>query len=170
MKSIVIGLATLGLGALIGAVAMHQFGGPSQAQPPGPQASLSAGADFDERIAIALLPEERLHVRGEMLDFLRSVQAISDATLVEDRATIGEVAGALRRGDGSGRAIQQKVPEGFREISRGLRGDFGAIADMADTASMPEIQRALSDSLTRCAACHGTYHAVTETPEESAQP
>ena len=151
MKSIVFALVALGLGALIGAGAMHLRGPESGAQSP-PVGTAVTTPDFDERIAIALLPEERLHVRGEMLDFLRSVQAISDATLVEDRATISEVAGALRRDDGSGRAIQQKVPEGFREISRGLRGDFGAIADMAYTASMPEIQRALSDSLTRCAA------------------
>jgi len=170
MKTIVTGLAALGLGVLIGAGAMHQFGGPSEAQPPATDTYGTAAPVVDERIAIPLLPEERLHVRGEMLKFLNGVQAISDATLRQDRETIGDVAGSLRRGDGSGRSIRQKVPDGFREISRGLRRDFGTIADMADTASMPEIQRALTDSLSRCSACHGTYRAVTETPARGDQP
>jgi len=175
MKLIPVALASLALGALIGASGVHLLVSDSLSDTPASgtpasDAPKAAPSGFDGRIAIALLPEERLHVRGEMLDFLRGVQALSDATLSEDRDTIRDVARSLRRGDGSGRSIRQKVPDGFREISRGLRGDFAAIADMADTADMPEIQRALSDSLNRCAACHGTYHAVTEMPDEPAQP
>ena len=114
----------------------------------------------DGRLALYYTAEDRAHISGEMLAFLQGVQAISSAVVDEDRETIQATAEALRRGDGQGMGVQMKSPEGFRQIGRSLRQDFGAIADMAGTASMPEVQIALSDAMTKCAACHGSYKAV----------
>ena len=113
----------------------------------------------DGRIALYFTADDRAHVSGQMLAFLQGVQTISAAVAEEDRETIRETADALRlgSGDGRGQAVQMKAPEGFRTIGRSLRQDFGAIADMSATAGMPEIELTLSDAMTKCAACHGSY-------------
>lgn len=114
----------------------------------------------DGRIALYYTAADRAHVSEEMLGFLQGVQAISAAIAEGDRETIGEAAGALRRGNGQGQAVQTKSPDGFRAIGQSLRQDFGDIANMADTADMADIQVSLSNALTKCAACHGSYKAV----------
>lgn len=111
----------------------------------------------DGRIALYYTAADRAHVSEEMLGFLQGVQTISAAIPEEDRDTIRDAAGALRRGNGLGQAVQAKSPEGFRQIGRALRQDF---ADMAEAADMSDIQITLSNALTKCAACHGSYKAV----------
>lgn len=114
----------------------------------------------DGRLALYFTADDRAHVSGEMLAFLQGVQAISAAVAEEDRETIRETAGALRMGQGQGQAVQMKAPEGFRTIGRSLRQDFGVIADMSMAAEMPEIELTLSDAMTKCMACHGSYKVV----------
>jgi glycine cleavage system regulatory protein len=114
----------------------------------------------DGRIALYYTAADRAHVSTEMLAFLQGMQTIQAAALQEDRETIAATANALRRGNGQGQAVQMKSPDGFRRIGQSLRQDFGAIADMSDTASMADIQLVLSDAMTKCAACHGSYKAV----------
>ncbi len=143
---------TLVLGLLIGAAVFAWLDAGRIAAAPGD----------DPRLAISLTPNERAHVRGEMLDLLNGVATISDAAMAGDRETITEAADALKRGDGSGAAIRQKVPEGFRLISRDLRQGFAEISDMAGTASMEDVQRATAETLHRCAACHGSYRVISQ--------
>ena len=114
----------------------------------------------DGRIALYYTAEDRTHISAEMLGFLQGLQTISGAVAEDDRETIRDAAGALRRGNGQGQAVQAKSPEGFRQIGRALRQDFGDIADMAETADMSDIQITLGNALAKCAACHGTYKAV----------
>ncbi len=114
----------------------------------------------DGRLALYYTADDRAHISGEMLGFLQGLQTISMAVAEEDRETIRDAAGALRRGGGQGQAVQQKSPEGFRMIGRSLRQDFGTISDMAMTADMDDLQLAVSDAMGKCAACHGSYKAV----------
>ncbi|MEZ5998156.1 MAG: hypothetical protein R3B98_05630 [Hyphomonas sp.] len=114
----------------------------------------------DGRIALYFTADDRAHVSAEMLGFLQGIQTLSGAIAAEDRETIHEAADALRRGDGTGQAVQQKAPEGFRTIGRSLRQDFGAIADMAETAGMPEILDVLAGAQSKCVSCHGSFKAV----------
>ncbi|HPF24298.1 MAG TPA: hypothetical protein PK417_12505 [Hyphomonas sp.] len=114
----------------------------------------------DGRIALYYTAADRAHVSAEMLAFLQGIQTIQSAALQEDRETIAATADALRRGNGQGQAVQMKSPEGFRKIGQSLRQDFGSIADMSGTADMADIQIALGDAMTKCAACHGSYKAV----------
>ena len=114
----------------------------------------------DGRLALYFTAADRAHISEEMLAFLQGVQVIGAATLEDDRETIRDTAGALRMGNGQGQGVQAKSPDGFRQIGRSLRQDFGAIADMSMTAPMQDIQLTLSDAMTKCAACHGTYKAV----------
>lgn len=114
----------------------------------------------DGRLALYFTADDRAHISGEMLGFLQGIQTISAAVAEEDRETIREAADALRVGNGQGQAVQMKAPDGFRTIGRSLRQEFGAIADMSMTAEMSEIELTLSDAMTRCMACHGSYKVV----------
>jgi hypothetical protein len=121
----------------------------------------------DGRLALYFTADDRAHVSVEMLGFLQGLQVIETAIAEEDRETLRDVAGSLRRGDGQGQAVQAKAPDGFRAIGRSMRQDFGAISDMAMTAEMDEVQLAVSGIMGKCAACHGSYKAV-EVKEEAA--
>ena len=121
----------------------------------------------DGRLALYYTADDRAHISEEMLGFLQGLQTINGAIADEDREAIRDTAGALRRGNGQGQAVQQKSPEGFRTIGRSLRQDFGAISDMAMTAEMDEIQLAVSDAMGKCVACHGSFKAV-EVSDEAA--
>ena len=147
---------TLLLGLIIGAAGFAALDAPR-----------GAGASDDPRHAIYLTPGERAHVRGEMLEFLNGVAIISDAAVAGDRETIAETADALRRGDGGGQTIRQKMPEGFRLISRDLRQGFAGISEMAATADMEDIQRATAETLHRCAACHGSYRVSPQSRQQA---
>lgn len=114
----------------------------------------------DGRIALYYTAEDRMHISAEMLGFLQGLQTISGAIAEEDRETIRDAAGALRRGNGQGQAVQLKSPEGFRVLGRSLRQDFGTMSDMAMTADMDELQLVVSDAMGKCVACHGSYKAV----------
>lgn len=114
----------------------------------------------DGRIALYYTAEDRMHISDEMLGFLQGLQTISGAIAEEDRETIRDAAGALRRGNGQGQAVQLKSPEGFRVLGRSLRQDFGTMSDMAMTADMDELQLVVSDAMGKCVACHGSYKAV----------
>ena len=121
----------------------------------------------DGRIALYYTAEDRMHLSAEMLGFLQGLQTISGAIADEDRETIRDAAGALRRGNGQGQAVQLKSPEGFRVLGRSLRQDFSDISDMAMTAEMDEIQLAVSGAMGKCVACHGSFKAV-EVKDEAA--
>tara|TARA_R110001583_G_scaffold74638_1_gene206564 strand:+ start:362 stop:865 length:504 start_codon:yes stop_codon:yes gene_type:complete len=114
----------------------------------------------DGRLALYYTADDRGHISSEMLGFLQGLQTISGAIADEDRETIRDAAGALRRGNGQGQAVQLKSPEGFRMIGRSLRQDFSAMSDMAMTADMDELQLLVSDAMGKCVACHGSYKAV----------
>jgi len=114
----------------------------------------------DGRLALYLTADERGHVSAEMLQFLQGVQTISAAVSDEDRETIQATADNLRRGNGQGMGVQMKAPDGFRQIGQSLRQEFGSIADMSLTSDMTDIQQSLSDAMTNCVACHGTYTVV----------
>ena len=121
----------------------------------------------DGRIALYYTADDRAHISAEMLGFLQGLQTISGAIADEDRETIRDAAGALRRGNGQGQAVQLKSPEGFRVLGRSLRQDFSDISDMAMTAEMDEIQLAVSSAMGKCVACHGSFKAV-EVKDEAA--
>ena len=121
----------------------------------------------DGRLALYYTADERAHISEEMLAFLQGVQTLNSAVVDGDRETIQVTADSLRRGNGQGRGVQMKSPEGFRRIGQSLRQDFGAIADMSMTASLPDIQEALGNAMTKCVACHGSYKAVEVDDETS---
>ncbi|MAB11384.1 hypothetical protein [Hyphomonas sp.] len=121
----------------------------------------------DGRIALYYTADDRAHISTEMLGFLQGLQTISGAIADEDRETIRDAAGALRRGNGQGQAVQLKSPEGFRVLGRSLRQDFSDISDIAMTAEMDEIQLAVSSAMGKCVACHGSFKAV-EVKDEAA--
>lgn len=163
-------LLALIVGALLGASGLYLLSQPSgQTQVNVVSTPLEPLAEpndpLQQRVAITLTQSERNHVRMQMIAFLSGMSTISDATLQGDRETIRETADALSRADGSGQAIGRKAPEGFRQISRGLRQDFADMAEMSINADMAEIQLKQVEVLYRCSACHGSYRVEPAEPE-----
>ena len=134
------------------------------------QAQTEAEPNLDERIAVYLNQKENAHVREEMLGFLIGLAEINEGILTEDREHIRRSAEELRAGDGSGRSIRQKAPEGFVQFSRALRTDFGTIADTAMDADFDELQALTSNTLYRCSACHSTYQVLPERMRPAVDP
>lgn len=149
----VAGLAGLVLGGVGGWALAGGLAGPEADT----ATAVAAQAWSDGRTVIALTAEDRAHISGEMRGFLQGLTAIGEATLMDDRETIREVAASLSRGQGGGAGVRDKVPDGFRAISQQLRQGFTAIEARAMEAEMAEIQQSLIEITYSCNACHGSY-------------
>ncbi|GEM_PF-2395581 len=62
-------------------------------------------------------------------------------------------------GNGGGMGLMRDLPDEFFGFGRPLHQNFKAIADMAETADIKEIQTAFADNLNNCVACHNTFTA-----------
>ncbi|MAP96195.1 MAG: hypothetical protein CMK07_14710 [Ponticaulis sp.] len=67
--------------------------------------------------------------------------------------------GGQGMGKMGGMGMMRDAPDEFFEYARPLRQNFKAISEMAPTADMKDIQRALSENLLNCVACHDTFTA-----------
>lgn len=144
------------IGCLLAGCTKHDSEGVETRKP----AAGEAGSDG--RIVIALTPDQRDHISGEMLTLLGGIQELTAALSDDDRAYIKEVAAELSVGVGGpvGESIRETVPVPFRQLSQGLRQDFATLAQNAETAELEDLQRHLSDTMGRCVACHTTYSVV----------
>ena len=120
----------------------------------------------DGRLILYLDAADRAHISEEMRNFLAGVQALSEAMLEGDRPRIAETARGMGRKEAPTeiKAMILRQPPEFREFGQGMRGGFDDIADMAPTAAMPDIQRAVADNLHACSACHATFTARDASP------
>ncbi len=148
------------IGSAVAYIVLHEPETPTSLQPAPASEEARPERTADGRIILYLDHGEQTHISAEMRAFLQGLQTLHEAALNEDRPLLKSTAESLRRGDGAGRTIQQKAPEGFRRIGQSLRQDFGVISDMAMTAPLPEIQQSLNETMYKCIACHGSYAAV----------
>lgn len=164
MSKILSATGLLAAGAAIGSAVVYIVLNEPETQTAPQQALTSEDARperaDDGRVILYLNQQEQAHISVQMRAFLQGLQTLHEAALSEDRPLIKATAASLRRGDGTGRTIQQKAPDGFRRIGQSLRQDFSAISDMAMTAPLPEIQQSLNETMYKCIACHGSYAAV----------
>lgn len=154
--------------AVIAAFNISHCASPAQEQasssPAMEQAAVSAPQIADDgSLLLPLSSSDRDHIRGEMRGFLISLQALTEAIAMEDRASIAEAAAAMgrKRGDQHHRTVMQRRPQEFRMMGRDMRNGFEDIAAKAETASMLELLEDLSFNLHHCASCHATWR-VTE--------
>lgn len=118
----------------------------------------------DGRAAMYLTRDQRAHISGEMLNFLRGVRTINQAIVDGDRETIATTAAALGPPRGAHgpehRAMMQSIPEEFHELGRPLRHQFEAISQAAADATMDDLQAQMAELMNKCVDCHTTYGSV----------
>lgn len=189
-KFAVAGASALAL--IIGSVAI--------AQETGDTSSIEAVQKAEDgRQILFMTPEQRMHVRSQMRDFLAGVQGITEAIAFEDRDAIADIASGLgphggmgggegkghgpghgkghgqdngerhgqgmgqkmgpKMGQGGGNGMMRNMPAEFFEFGRPLHQNFAKIAEMAPTADMVDIQKALADNMNNCLGCHNTFTA-----------
>lgn len=116
--------------------------------------------DPDQRIIIALTPEQRLHVLEEMNQFLLSSQEIIEGIASNDTELIqSAVADGLGRGPGQGGGLMNgALPPEFRQMGRAMKVELKKIDTLSQAgADHAEMLDQLSSTLMYCQSCHGSY-------------
>lgn len=114
----------------------------------------------DGRLAVLLAPVERDFVLAEMRMLLEGVQGITAGAAAGD---MQQVASAARRiGMASAAdvnpALMLKLPLPFKQQGMALHGQFDQLAERAENGASPaEVLALLSQQLSACVACHGSY-------------
>ena len=116
--------------------------------------------DPDQRIIIALTPEQRLHVLEEMNQFLLSSQEIIEGIASNDTELIqSAVADGLGRGPGQGGGLMNgALPSEFRQMGRAMKVELKKIDTLSQAgADHAQMLDQLSSTLMYCQSCHGSY-------------
>lgn len=125
--------------------------------PPAPHAH-STG--HDDRVALALEPDERAMILAEMRAFLDGVQQLTAALAREDMPAAAKAARALgpQLAHEVPPALRAKLPADFRQLGSSVHRDFAQIA--LDAETLQDARHSLgqlSATLRKCVACHATY-------------
>jgi hypothetical protein len=142
--------------------------GCSPATPPVDRSTVDdlSAPDPDARIIVSLTPEQRLHVLGEMNQFLLSTQEIIDGVASKDRELIqSAVSDGLGRGQGPG-LMKGALPPEFKQMGSAMKQELKKIDVLSkDGADDAAILDQLSTTLMHCQSCHVTYQIrLTEKP------
>lgn len=120
----------------------------------------SVGATVDGRTSVILNENERNFVLDEMREFLKSVQAVSQAITDKDLdkvATLAHKAGMAAEANNPGE-LMQKLPLGMKTLGFGTRRLFDDLSAAAKAGKEPLILRKQLDHLMgNCIACHEAY-------------
>ncbi len=107
-----------------------------------------------------LTKDERNLILDEMREFLKSVQAISQAITEKDMdkvAVFSHKAGMAAEEDTPG-SLMQKIPLSMKKMGFGVRGQFDEISASAKETKDPAVARKQLDNLMNtCIACHAIY-------------
>lgn len=124
----------------------------------------------DNRTAIVLEPAERALILQEMRGFLGVVQTVT-AALSQEQVDMLIIARAAR-GQGMAAAgavpptLAAKLPLEFKTLGHSVHSDFDRIAlDAEDLKDAGHTLKQLSDTLSKCVACHATYQIAGATPK-----
>lgn len=122
--------------------------------------------DHDDRQTLKLSEAQRGHVLEEMRALLSGTQNIMAALSNDDMAAVAQHARPL------GMSMAHKaedhlkgvLPKEFMGLGMSLHQDFDQIASDAESKKDPKLTlRQLSDSMSKCVACHASYQIRTET-------
>ena len=120
----------------------------------------SVAPSEDDRVAIILNKDERNFILDEMREFLKSVQAVSQAITAKDLekvARLATTAGMEAEANTPG-ALFRKIPLGMKKLGFDTRKKFDKIADAAKANQDPLVLRKQLDSLlSNCIACHAAF-------------
>jgi len=129
-------------------------------------ATAAFAGDHDDRQTLKLSDAQRSHVLEEMRALLSGTQNILTALSKDDMAAVVEHARPL------GMSMAHKaedhlkgvLPKEFMGLGMSLHQDFDQIASDAESKKDPKLTlRQLSDSMSKCVACHASYQIRTVT-------
>lgn len=127
--------------------------------------AVTATADeADRRRVLTLTEAQRAHVLGEMRALLSGTQAILSSLSTDDMAAVAQQARSLGTdmGHKAENTLHEMLPKEFMQLGMSVHQDFDRIAADAETLKDPKhTLRQLSESMTRCTACHDTYRIQT---------
>jgi mono/diheme cytochrome c family protein len=118
----------------------------------------------DGRRAIALTQPERDLVLAEMRGFLAGLQTITTALTQEDMALVARTARGLgmQTARNVPASLTGKLPLEFKQLGFSVHSDFDQIAVDAEAMGDPAVTlRQISETLTKCVACHQAHQIVT---------
>jgi hypothetical protein len=117
-------------------------------------------AGTDGRTAVVLQASERDFVLSEMRGLLSSTQEIMEGTNQGDVPKIFKAANAAGMAGTAevNPALMAKLPLEFKTLGMSVHRDMDDIAKAATGGKPPqEIQKMLSNTLTKCVACHSIW-------------
>lgn len=117
-------------------------------------------AGTDGRTAVMLQVGERDLILSEMRGLLSATQGILEGVNQGDMQRVikaSSAAGMIVAADASP-ALMAKLPIELKTLGMSVHRDMDAIAKAAENkASAPEIFKMLSNTLTKCVACHSAW-------------
>ncbi|QXP86208.1 hypothetical protein KW115_17530 [Methylococcus sp. Mc7] len=131
-------------------------------------AGAAAADEADRRRVLKLTEGQRAHVLGEMRALLSGTQAILSSLSRDDMAAAAQQARSLgtSMGHKAENTLHGVLPKEFMQLGMSVHRDFDRIAADAETLKDPKhTLRQLSESMTRCTACHDTYRLQAARPK-----
>ncbi len=122
--------------------------------------------DHNKRQSLKLSEAQRSHVQAEMQALLSGTQNILAALSRDDMAAVAQHARPLGMGmtHKAEDHLQGALPKEFMALGMSVHQDFDQIASDAAAKKDPKLTlRQLSDSMSKCVACHATYQVRTVT-------
>lgn len=124
----------------------------------------NTAAGTDGRTAIVLQAGERNFVLSEMRGLLSATQGIIEGINQGDMQRViksSRAAGMAGTAEVNP-ALMAKLPIGFKTLGIGVHRDMDEIAKAAEGGTpAPEILKMVSNTLTKCVACHSTWQLST---------
>jgi hypothetical protein len=114
----------------------------------------------DGRASIRLSEGERDKVLGEMRGLLEAAQAIIEASVANDMATVEAEARkvGMAAAEGESPALMAKLPLEFMTLGMGTHRAMDDLADLAATnPGKDAVLGALAETMLNCTACHASY-------------
>lgn len=119
----------------------------------------------DVRTIIQLSSQHRALVLTEMRQFLSGLQQITSALSRDDMEAVVQAANSM----GSSMShhmpsdLKQALPLEFRKLGHSVHSDFDQIAlDAESLGDNKHTLSQLSDTISKCVSCHGTYQIQTK--------
>jgi hypothetical protein len=119
----------------------------------------------DGRTAVVLQASERDLVLSEMRGMLAATQGVLDGANQGDMQGIIKAASAagMRAAADGNPALMEKLPIEVKTLGLSVHRDMDEIAKAAASGTpAPEILKMLSNTLTKCVACHSTWQLKAE--------
>lgn len=125
----------------------------------------STVAGTDNRTAVVLKANERNLVLQEMRGMLSATHGILEGINQNDMNRVGKSArsAGMAAAADVNPALMARLPLPFKTLGMGVHQDMDELAKAAENGKpAPELMKMLSDTLSKCVACHAAWQLEAE--------